>query len=304
MKKILLISLVLILAVFTARSQQLPLYSQYTMNGFLLNPAMAGSVDYTPVRLTARQQWVGIEGAPSTQAISVHTLLQNQKMGLGGYLFNDMFGPMRRSGVQASYAYHLTLNRWDSKLAFGLSITAFQFVMDESKFTLYDPDDNAVSYLSETNFVPDASFGMYLYGGRYYAGFSVAQLFEWQVDMGDYEQDINKMVRHYFVSAGYTFDIDEKFELQPSFLVKTTGQSPVQLDFNVKGLYNRTFWMGCTYRHDAAVIGLIGFKVDKFFMGYAFDYSLSNISNYTTGSHEIMIGYNFGEGMGRGASLL
>jgi len=303
MKKI-LIAGIFLLAGFYALPQQLPLYSQYTMNGFLLNPAMAGCVDYTPVRITARQQWMGIDGAPSTQAISAHTLLQNQKMGLGGYLFNDIFGPMRRSGIQASYAYHLVLNRWDSKLAFGLSVTAFQFVMDESQFTLYEPDDNAITYLSETNFVPDANFGMYLYGARYFAGLSAAQLFQWQVDMGDYELDVNKMVRHYFISAGYTFDLGKKFAMQPSFLVKTTELSPVQADVNIKGIYNETFWMGCTYRHDADIIGIIGFKVDKFYMGYAFDYSLSNISNYTTGSHEIMIGFNFGESMGSGASLL
>ena len=134
MKRLILISISLFIVGQTIKAQQLPLYSQYMMNGFLLNPAITGSESYTPVRITARQQWIGIEGAPSTQAISAHHPFKSKNMGVGGYLFNDKFGPVSRTGILTSYAYHINLNRMDSKLGFGLSVCAFQYKMDELQF--------------------------------------------------------------------------------------------------------------------------------------------------------------------------
>ncbi|HBS87323.1 MAG TPA: hypothetical protein DEA97_12250, partial [Bacteroidales bacterium] len=178
MKKI-LITLAAVIAMITAsQAQQLPLYSQYMMNGFLLNPAMAGSVDYIPLRITARQQWVGITDAPATYAISGHSKI-GDAMGVGGYIFTDMFGPIQRTGAQGSYAYHLKLGS-ETKLGLGLSLSAFQYSLDESQLDLLEEGDNAVTYGTETVFVPDANFGAYLYGEKYFAGLAAQQLVQFK----------------------------------------------------------------------------------------------------------------------------
>lgn len=299
----LLITLITAFAFFTASdAQQLPLYSQYMMNGFLLNPAMAGSVDYAPIRITARQQWVGITDAPATYALSGHTKL-GDAMGVGGYVFSDMFGPFGRTGIQGSYAYHLQVGN-ETNLAFGISLSAFQLKLDESTLDLIEDGDQAVTGATETVFVPDANFGAYLYGERYFAGFAAQQLIQLDLQIGDNPDNVNEMVRHYFLTGGYTFTLGDKFDLQPSLLLKGTERSPFQVDINLKAFYMKNYWLGVSYRTQDAIIAILGVKVDKYYIGYAFDYTMSNIINYSSGSHEIMIGVNLGEGANKGSSLL
>lgn len=304
MKKVFFVLFAIGSFALTVQAQQLPLYSQYMMNGFLLNPAIAGSVDYLPVRLTARQQWVGINDAPSTQALSAHHLFNNQKIGVGGYIFNDKFGPVSRMGIQAAFAYHLPLPGIDSKLAFGLAFKGFQYKIDESELNLIDDGDPAISKGVESTFVPDADFGVYLYNNKYFVGLAATQLIEFKIKLGDNINTENKMVRHYFATAGYKFGLSEDFELEPSVLVKGTERSPFQVDINLKGYYKKNYWLGFSYRSSKDIIAMLGIKVDRYYIGYAFDYTTSNIKNYSSGSHEIMLGINIKEGANRGSSLL
>ena len=304
MKKTLFFALVISLFTVSLRAQQVPLYSQYMLNGFLLNPAMAGSVDYIPIRLTARQQWTGIEGAPSTQAISAHSAIMRQKMGIGGYIFNDKFGPISQTGLQLSYAYHLKLNR-EMKLGLGLSFKAFQLSMNESDLTVIDQGDPSVTGASESTFVPDADFGAYLYTKKYSVGLAATQLVQYKIKLGDTQVgSSNQTIRHYYLTGGYKIDINKDFMVEPSLLLKGTERTPFQVDINAKVFYKKDYWLGFSYRTAQAAIVLIGFKVDKFFLGYSFDYTFSNLKNYSTGSHEILLGFNLGEGANRGNSLI
>lgn len=299
----------LIFVIFTgitiaSTAQQLPLYSQYMMNAFLLNPAIAGSVDYFPIRLTARQQWVGINDAPSTQALSAHYLFEYQKLGVGGYIFNDQFGPMSRIGIQACASYHIPLSGINSKLGIGLALKGFQFKFDESKLKAIDDADPALSYSTVTKFVPDADFGMYLYNDKYFVGVSATQLVQLNIDFGDSSVDKNSIIRHYYAMGGYKFTLSEDFDIEPSLLFKGTMQTPWQIDFNVKGYYKRMYWLGVSYRSSKDIVAMLGIKVKKYYLGYAFDYTMSNIKRYTSGSHEILLGINITEGKNRGSKLL
>lgn len=303
MKKIFIILLGSISLSVTA--QQLPLYSQYMMNAFLLNPAIAGSVDYFPIRLTARQQWVGINDAPSTQALSAHYLFEYQKLGVGGYVFNDKFGSMSRIGIQACGSYHLPLSGINSKLGIGLAFKAFQFKFDESKLKAIDDADPSLTYSTITKFVPDADFGLYLYNEKYFVGLSATQLIQFKIDLGDSNMiDKNSVIRHYYAMGGYKFTINDDFDVEPSLLVKGTMQTPWQIDFNVKGYYKRMYWLGISYRSSKDIVAMLGVKVKKYYLGYAFDYTMSNIKRYTSGSHEILLGINITEGKNRGSKLL
>ncbi len=303
MKKIYLLISALIL-VGTLQAQQLPLYSQYMMNRFLINPAITGNVDFIPLRLTARQQWVGIDNAPSTQAISAHTLLGNKKMGVGGYMFADRFGPETKIGIQANYSYILELNSINSKLSFGLAFKAFQYKLDYTMMTAIDDDDPSLNNTAETAFVPDADFGVYLQGERYYAGISATQLIELPITISGQDIEKNSMIRHYYILGGYKFQVSDKFEIEPSTLLKGTEKTPFQADINVKGIYQQNYWLGVSYRTSNSIIAMIGLKYQGFVFGYAFDYATSDIQNFQSGTHEIILGYNFGEGKNKGSSLL
>lgn len=297
-------SLLLLALTLGAFAQQQPMYSQYMFNRFLLNPAVTGNVDYIPLRLTARQQWVGIDNAPSTQAISAHTLLGNKSMGVGGYIFADRFGPETKIGIQASYSYILPINSWNSKLSFGIALKGFQYALDYNKMTAIDEDDQVLYNNTETAFVPDADFGMYLQGERYFVGLSATQLIEIPVKIAEKEVEDNSMIRHYYLLAGYKFALGDKFELEPSVLGKATEKTPFNMDINLRGIYMQNYWAGVSYRSSGALIAMIGIKYKGVVFGYSFDYSINDIQDYQSGSHEIVIGYNFGEGKNKGSSLL
>ncbi|MFH2141822.1 MAG: type IX secretion system membrane protein PorP/SprF [Bacteroidota bacterium] len=303
MKKILVCTAILLTIMSFSKAQQMPLYSQYMLNGFLLNPAMAGNVNYVPLRLTVRQQWVGITDAPSTQAISAHHLFNNKKMGLGGYIYNDMFGPVRQTGIQACYSYHIQLGT-NNKLAIGIAIKAFQFEYDETTLTVIDENDPVVLNKKESTFIPDADLGVYFYDSehKYFAGFSATQLVELDVKIN--EENKNSMVRHYYLTGGYKFNVVDEIDIEPSFLLKGTEKTPFQIDFNAKCYYKKNYWIGVSYRTAQDIVVMFGIKVDRYSIGYAFDYPFSNINNFTSGSHEIMIGINIDEGTNVGSSLL
>ena len=171
-----LLAMILSLQAF---SQQVPLYSQYMLNGFLLNPAIAGSEGYTAVNLTAREQWIGFQDAPGTYALSFQTrILKNSyisksssvkkrqryssrsgKVGLGGYVFNDRNGAVERTGIKVSYAYHMFFQT--SQLSFGLALSAYQFRLNDEKIILENPDDDFWNNAHGTTFIPDADAGIY-----------------------------------------------------------------------------------------------------------------------------------------------
>lgn len=304
MKKIIVFSIAIILCSFTARSQQIPLYSQYMMNGFLLNPAMAGSNDYMPIRLTARDQWEGLNGTIITGAISAHSPVGIGKQhGVGGYIYSDIVGPISRTGFMGAYAYHLKFDGIDSKLGLGLSMSAFQYVVDESDLNLLDDGDEVITGTKESTFSPDANFGAYFYNSKYYIGFAANQLLP--IDVGINGRNKNEMIRHYFLMGGYIFNLNEDFDLEPSLLAKATEKTPAQLDVNLKAYYKKNYWLGFSYRTSNALVCILGVKVDKLYFGYSFDYTFGTIKNYAEyGSHEIMIGFNIGEGTQTGSTLL
>jgi type IX secretion system PorP/SprF family membrane protein len=309
-------------------SQQLPIYSQYMMNGFLINPAVAGHEGYTAINITAREQWIGLKDAPGTYAISYQTrLLKNSyisrsasirrrkrvmsrsgRVGYGGYAFTDMAGAFNRTGIQGTYAYHITMDK--SQLSFGLSVTGYQFRIDESKIRLLEEDDAVMMNTEKSAFIPDANFGVYYSDQKLYAGISAMQLFQSPLKIGaDKEGPGFKMIRHYYVTAGYRFELNENLLMEPSFLLKTTEKFVAQIDVNVKAYIKENYWAGISYRtggsysiseetlngKGSSLIFMAGFRVEKIYFGYAVDYTFNAIGARTFGSHEIMAAIKFGD---------
>ena len=293
-------------------AQQVPLYSQYMMNGFLINPAIAGSEGYTAINLIAREQWLGLKNAPKTHAISAQTrMLKNSyiskmtsarkrqklssrsgKVGIGGYVFNDKNGPIDRTGMQLSYAYHIRMHQ--SQLSFGLSGMFYQFSIDQTKIR-FEEQDIFFEFADKTIFIPDASIGVYYTAPKLFTGFSTSQLFQSAIRFGEKGYAEYKMKRYYFLTAGYDLDVNNFLTIEPSFLFKANENMVWQVDVHAKFIFNDAYWAGLSYRTVNSIVFMGGVKVDKYLFGYAFDYTLSSIMKNSYGSHEFMAAILLGD---------
>lgn len=292
MKKILL-SVFAVALLLEVSGQQLIMFSQYMNNKYAVNPAVAGSMPDNPVILSYRQLWTGINDAPTYQMINSHFMV-GEKIGVGGKISNYTTGPINKLGIEGTYAYHLIVNANEDRLSFGLSAMLYQFNLNKSALILEDPDDNAIMYSAESLIVPDASFGLYYYSSNYYAGIAIPQLFNRKVPMMNENFIEQRQVRHYFLHGGYIYDINERFSVEPSVLLKLIDAGVFQGDINAKLTYNNTAWLGISYRTEDAMVVLAGISKNKVAFGYAYDITMSDIKNYSHGTHELMFIYRLG----------
>ncbi len=281
------------LLLFEAKAQQLPQYSQYLINEYVLNPVIGGTKNYYETKTNHRFQWVGITDAPRTFILSMHGPLKAENMGVGGYLFTDVTGPTSRVGAYGSYAYHIQLNE-TMKLSMGLFGGIVQYNIDGSKITLVDKTDPLGSMGIESVIIPDAGFGLYWYTEDYYLGASVPQLLQNKLKLSDTTNLTGKLNSHYYVMGGYKFKIGSDFEIEPSFLMKMVIPVPMQFDISSKLVYQKTAWVGASYRTFDSMSALVGYSFDeKVLFGYSYDFTLSDLKNYSSGTHEFMLGIRF-----------
>jgi type IX secretion system PorP/SprF family membrane protein len=295
--------------------QQLPLFSQYLYNKFLINPAVAGSDGYTSVSLTAREQWVGYSGAPRTFSFSWQTRMLKKsfilkqtrvkrevfrpksdgKVGLGAYIFSDRNGLIQRTGFQVAYAYHMWLQK-STQLSFGLAFTGYYYKIDETQINFEDPNEPWLNNnLRRGIFVPDVTFGAYLLNAKYSLGFSADQLSEAAAKIGGPAYKNFAMSRQYYLFGSYDLSLGSSTIVQPSFLLKMSEQIKPQADVGATYIYNQGFWVGLAYRTSGALIANVGVKFQNMFFGYAYDYTLQEIQSITYGTHEITVALKFGD---------
>jgi type IX secretion system PorP/SprF family membrane protein len=308
---------IFILIIFgtTAAAQQLPLYSQYLYNKFLINPAVAGSDGYTSFNLTAREQWVGYSGAPRTfsfsgqgrilkkgysirEGASNRTVLRPKsdgKVGFGGYIFSDKNGLIQRTGFQASYSYHMWVQN-NTQVSMGLALTGYYFKINEKEIRFEDPNEPWLNNeLRRGMFVPDVDFGIYVLNPNYSFGFSTAQLFGAAAKIGGEAYQSYRMDRHYYIFGTYSFYSNSKVELQPSALVMMSEQLKPMADIGFTFIYDQKFWAGISYRTAKAIIPNFGVTYNNLFIGYSFDFTLQEIQRITWGTHELTIALRFGD---------
>lgn len=295
MKKTIIILFAVILNI-TANAQQEPMVSQYMFNGLFLNPAYAGSHQYFSSSLLHRTQWVSFPGAPKTSLVAIDGLIpKKDNMGVGLIVAHDRIGATEQTDVYANYAYQLRLKK--GKLAFGLKAGVSNYIFKSSGVTVWDANDEVFTG-RRSAWLPKFGFGTYYFCDNWYAGISIPTLMAYDANH-DFSFDVNKgsfLNRHYYLYGGYVFKLNEKFKLKPSTLVKYLPAAPVEADINLNLLYNDQFWIGASYRSMDAVVLMVEYQTNtRFRVGYAFDFTTSKIRNYSTGTHEIMIGYDFGK---------
>ncbi len=318
MKKLFLIMTLTIPGILLS-GQQLPLYSQYLYNKFLINPAVAGSDGYTSLNLTAREQWVGYNGAPRTFSFSVQTRLLKKsyilkqtklrrevfrpstdgRVGLGGYVFSDKNGLVQRTGFQFTYAYHLWIQN-STQLSMGLAVTGYHYKINEQQIDFEDPNEPWMNNnLRRGMLIPDVTFGAYILNAKYCFGFSADQLLEGTAKIASNAYNEFRVNRHYYLFGSYDFEPAFQTILQPSFLFMTSEMFRPQADVGLTYIYNNSFWGGLAYRTSGALIATVGVKHDKMWFGYAFDFTMQEIQRVTYGTHEITIAVKFGDNMRR-----
>ena len=302
MKKIVLSIWVAVISIGAATAQQYTAFSQYINNHYLFNPAAAGSYDGVRIGMAYKDSWTGFHNSPKTNMFTADAKI-NDEMGAGAKLYNYSTGPLSRLGFEGTYTYAFKLG--SGKLALGLSALLYQIHLDKDALDMKNPDDQVLFRVTtEKEMVPDAAFGAYYYGDKYFVGLSALQLFGRKVDLMNENLQFRQQ-RHYSLAGGYMFAIGSEVKLQPSLMVRFNEDMVYQSDLNIKAIFKDLAFAGISYRANHndfqyspgdAVVGMIGIQTGNLIVGYAYDYLLSDLSNYSNGSHELMVVFFLGNG--------
>ncbi|MEY4903194.1 MAG: hypothetical protein RLZZ292_1009 [Bacteroidota bacterium] len=301
MKKNILSLYVFLAFVGTLQAQQYPLFSNYIMNCFGYNPAVAAMSECVSVKATHRSQWTGIAEAPQTSIVSVHAKMKNSPIGIGGYAYSDKGGTMKRSGASVALCYSMKL---DSFSYFGIGATGGYYQISlASDHISGSPTDVALANAVVGKGIPDFNAGIYYRRKGFWLGFSVPQVLERKIDFLQAGKMTSRLSRHYYGMVGYEIKASEKFRLEPSALIKYVESAPVQVDANLKLTFANSFWLAGGYRMDTkkdkdgksgdAIVGMIGVDINnRLNLAYAYDMVANGLNSASKGSHEIGVGLN------------
>lgn len=263
-------------------------YNHFIGNQGLLNPAYTGTRDGLSGILIARNQWIGLEGAPVTQALNVHTPVGESPLGLGLSVTNESLGAHNNVDAFGAAAYKLEITR-DLNLSLGVQLGFNSYSWHQSEIVTSDMTDNAIYGSSNLSF--NSGFGAYLYSPKYFIGFSIPEFFTNIYDRTstEYQTSLNMRNVHYYLYGGYVFEVNDQLALKPSILTRTVYGAPLQFDYTCSALLYETVWAGLTYKSSKEMVFLLEYVINKSLtLRYSFDYpfnDLNQIKNY--GSHEI-----------------
>ena len=273
-------------------AQQLPQFTQYMYNTISINPAYAGSREALSVVGLHRSQWIGFKGGPITQTLSIHTPLRNDRIGLGLSFIEDDLGPENFSYLYADFSYAIPTGV-DGKLAFGLKGGFTQYSLDPD-FRQAESFDPSI-YGIEDRWTPNIGAGVYWSTDRIYAGLSVPRILNTDKNTDEGFEALDRL--SYYFTVGGVLDINNYIKFKPAALIKATNGAPISYDLTANFLFNEKFWLGGSYRinnQTAAIGGIADFQVSRQLrVGYAYEKPISDIASYTTGTHEILIIYEF-----------
>ena len=269
-------------------AQQDAQFTQYMYNTINVNPAYAGSRGALSIFALHRTQWVGLDGAPVTNAVSMNTPINGSNVGLGISIINDRIGPTHENTISADISYFIRTSE-TFKLSFGIKATGNSFDLDQTKLNPVDATDP--SLLNFNKFNPNIGAGVYLHSDKAYVGFSIPNFIE-SKRYNDNEVAIFKEKINYYLIAGYVFDLDDSIKFKPALLTKMVSGAPLQVDVSGNFMFNDRFVVGVAYRWSAALSAMVGFQIsDGLFIGYGFDNETTNLKNYNSGSHEVFLRY-------------
>ncbi|WP_264509614.1 type IX secretion system membrane protein PorP/SprF [Flavobacterium sp. N1719] len=268
-------------------AQQDAQYTQYMYNTINVNPAYAGSRGVMSFFGLHRTQWVGLDGAPVTNAFSMNTPIKFTNLGLGLSFVNDRIGPTTENTISADVSYSIQTSE-TYKLSFGVKATGNLFNLDVTKLTYQNANDPLLQNLNN-NFSMNIGAGAYLHSDKSYLGLSVPNFFETK-RYNDNDVAVYKERMNFYLIGGYVFDLSPNLKFKPAFLSKVVEGAPFQLDVSGNFLINDKFTLGAAWRWGAAMSAMAGFQItDGLFVGYGYDLETTKLANYNSGSHEVFL---------------
>ena len=288
-----LLTFILMLQGLDGLAQQDPIYSQYMYNPFAINPAYAGTRNSMSAVILHRSQWVGLDGAPTTQTATIHAPLNKHNIAWGLNFGHDEIGPTRNFMAGLTGAYHVKLR--ESKLSFGLRLGVHQgtYNWNELEFKTDNDPLDAGGVAKAT--VPNIDFGLYYYKTKFFIGLSGSHLNGSKLQFNSNDAITNiYLQRHVMLNTGYVFEISPKVVFKPSILLKKVMGASPNLDLNFSFLFYKRFWLGLSFRNQSSVNFLVDINVTDYLrMGYAYDLLVNQLGQYARGSHEVFIGFDF-----------
>lgn len=283
-----LIILLTIMYAGTMFSQQDPQYTQYMYNMNVLNPAYAGSKGVTAIGLLGRTQWVGLDGAPKTTTLSIDSPISDA-IGLGLSVIHDEIGPAKENNIYADFSYTVFTGE-ESMLSFGVKVGAT--VLDVGYLNTLEPDPLNIP-IHQTS--PNFGAGIFFHNKNFYVGLSAPNFLETRhLESGDGTVSTASEKMHYFLTSGYVFELNDDLLFKPSVLFKATSGAPLSVDLSSNFLIQQFLELGVSFRLDDSVSGIVGLQITPDFkLGYAYDYTTSNLGEFNSGSHEIILLFEF-----------
>jgi type IX secretion system PorP/SprF family membrane protein len=290
--KTLLQFFVFMLIVVKLSAQQQTQYTQYMYTPSLINPAYVGVDGVMKVSVLHREQWIGVKGAPISQTL-MFSIPLGQKMGIGFNFVQDQIGPASETNVSLDLSYGLQLNDAGLKLNFGMKGGLQMLNVDFTKLNTQDPNDVELNNNINSRITPNIGAGIYVYNNRWFLGFSAPNLLSTK-HYNKAKVSTVSSTTHLYLTGGMNFDLNEDIKLKPVFLITSVTGAPTAIDLSLNFLFNNKITTGVSYKYNASVSGLIDFKVNSSLsIGYAYDYSVSDLSYFSGGSHEVLLRYSF-----------
>jgi len=280
---------------FSASAQQNAMYTQYMFNTLALNPAYAGSRNVTSATALYRNQWTGMDGAPKTGTITIDAPLDNNRFGVGLQLFTDKLGVTQTNSGAASAAYRIRMDK--GTLAFGIQGSVSQFRANYTDVFLNNPAYDPAFADNLNTVLFNVGTGVYYNSDNFYIGLSAQDLINNRLASSEPSNGNikNEQVMHLFLAAGVVLPLNDDFKIKPSFLIKGVKGAPIQADLNATLWIKDVIGIGAQYRTSADLAGMVEIQATpQIRLGYSYDYSTTNLRNFNSGSHEIMIRYEFG----------
>ena len=304
-------------------SQQLPQYSQYLRNQYMVNPGAAGVYDFVDVTLSGRLQWLGFENAPKTSYLSVTSPISRTKKprynpslrisngpvrnpeiktgklkhAIGGQVIIDQYGAFRKLYFGGTYALHIPVSKnYNLSLGTRLGMSNNTFIKDRAVTLTPELDNTYQSYVAGglNRYMMDLGFGLYFYSKNMFLGVAADDVTRDLVTFGNGTPNFNTQI-HYTATAGWKIPVSENITLTPAVLAKYMAPAPVSFEGTLQIEYKEWLWAGVSYRHTDAVVGMVGLNINEMFkFGYSYDFNVSRFNKYSAGGHELVLGIMLG----------
>ncbi len=301
MKKILLL-IFLFLAPYYMNSQQDAQFSQFMFNKLFYNPGYAGSAGFPSFTVFHRHQWVDLEGSPISQGLNFHTTLRNERVGAGIAINHDKIGPTRSLYIAMSYAYRIPMEQ--GTFSIGLQGSLRHYRLNQNLLVATHQGDGMVTNLNNSKLLPNAGLGLYYEAQKFYLGMSLPHIIKGDISLlkESYDDNLSAVENvHAYLMTGLILNVNRNIRFKPAVLIKFVKNAPFDMDINGSFIFLDKLWVGLTYRLGGSTRQGFGESIDfvaqyqitnSFRLGVAYDFTLSEIKNYSNGTYEVLLQYD------------